>query len=313
MEKYDVIVIGAGAAGMSAAVYAIRKKLSVAILAPEIGGQTALALDIENYLGFPGGAGRDLVEEFKKHLNKFSEITQKIGERVAKLEKKDNEFYVSSDSGKTYQGKAVIITSGRVPRHLGIPGEEEFYGKGVTYCSICDGPLFGGKEVAVIGGGNAALDTAVFMTKIATKVYVLSNGPRFAGDPVTIEKLEKDSKVELITNADTKQILGEGFVSGLKYVDKNNNQEKEIAIKGVLVEIGSIPSAEFFRGLIKTTEMGEIEIDQFNKTNQEGIFAAGDVTSVPYKQTIIAAGEGAKAALSAYEYVSKKSAAGTTH
>ena len=314
MEKYDVIVVGAGAAGLSAAIYATRKKLKTAVVAPEVGGQTALALDIENYLGFSGGPGIELTEKFKEHVKKFKDLELKIGERVTKIEKSKEGFRVYADTGKVvYESKALIITSGRVPRRLGIPGEEKFNNKGVSYCSTCDGPLFGGKEVVVIGGGNAALDTAIFMTKIAKHVNIININPRFSGDPVTIEKVEKGKKITIYQSAETKEILGDKFVGAIKFLDKTSGEEKEIKVQGVFVEIGSLPSSEFFRGLIKTNQWGEIEINERNHTSKEGIFAAGDVTSVPFKQTIIAAGEGAKAALSAYEYIAKKSAAGTTH
>lgn len=296
---FDIIVIGAGPAGQAAALYLARKKMKIMVISPDTSGQTAKAASVENYLGFEKISGSDLMEKFTAHLSGSGvEVSPMVVKSVSKME---NGFEVVANEEKI-QTKTVIVTAGKTPRKLDVPGEEEFAGKGVSYCATCDGPLFSDKTVAVIGGGNSALDSACEMEKYAKKVYIVNVNAEIQGDAILKERFEKSDKGEIINNATTKEIFGEQFVKGLKYTD-DKGETKEIACDGVFIEIGWTPSTGFLGELVKLNQMKEIEIDPANQTSCEGIFAAGDVTSVPFKQIIIAAGEGAKAALSAWKYV----------
>lgn len=306
MNKYDLIIIGGASAGLTAAIYAGRKKLNTIILTKEVGGQSLLTDNIENYPGFESITGKELVEKFRKHAEKYGvPIKEKV--EIASIEEKNGGFAVKTNSGETYEAKSLIIATGKTPRHLNVPGEKEFINKGVSYCSICDAPLFGGKDVAVVGGGNAGLEAALDLTKYANEIYVLEFAPKLAGDESTQELLRKTQKVEFITNAETQKIQGEQFVTGIIYKDRTSNEIKELKVGGVFVNIGWIPATNFVKGFLELNKWGEIIVKpETGETSRKGIFAAGDATNSLYKQCIIAAGEGAKAALSAYEYLIKK-------
>lgn len=300
---YDVVIIGGGPAALTAGIYSARKKLNALLLAQKIGGEQVLNIwTLENYPGIKSISGRDFMAVLQKQAQSFNLPIQE-GEEALELLKKNNNFLITTKRGQ-YEARAIVIASGKTPRHLGISGEKEFEGKGVSFCSICDAPLFGGKEVAVIGGGNAGLDSALDLAKYATKIYVLEFGPKIIGDEDTQEKLKKTEKVDFFVNAAVKEIKGEKFVTGLVYEDRATGQQKELKVRGVFVHIGSVTSAEFAKGLVELNSAGEIVIDhKTNQTSVEGVFAAGDVTDIPWKQIVIAAGEGAKAALSAYQYL----------
>jgi thioredoxin-disulfide reductase len=298
---YDVIIIGAGPAGFSASIYTIRKKLSTLILYENIGGQATKSFKVENYLGFKSITGVKLIQKFKEHVDHFNIPIKQV--TVEKIKQINKGFQVITLDNK-FACKAIIIASGKTPRTLCIPGEKKFLGKGVSFCATCDAPLFKNKTVAIIGGGNAALDTALQLSKIAKKVYLININPEFVGDEVTEEKVKKSSMVEILTSTEILEIKGKNQVKKIKIKNKIGKQ-KELNIDGVFVEIGSIPASFFVKNLVKLNKKGEIKIDSQNKTNIPGIFAAGDVTNVAGKQIIIAAGEGAKAALSTYEYVTK--------
>ncbi len=300
---YDLIIIGAGPAGLSAAVYAARQQLNTLVISKDVGGQTAISSNVENYLGFDSIAGSELSQRFLEQVEKYSQFVElKIGETVIKLEKGNNSFRVTSANG-TYESLAVIIASGKLPRHLNVPGENQLSKKGVTYCVTCDGPLFKGKDVAVIGGGNSALDGAVQLLKIARKIYVVTINPEMMGDNILKKIVSGSPKVEVITSASTLAILGDKIVTGVKL--NIGGKERTINVQGVFIEIGSLPSTDF-AALIRKNEWNEVVIDEYNKASVDGLFAAGDVTQVAEKQTIVAAGEGAKAAIKAIEYVTKK-------
>lgn len=294
---HDLIIIGAGPAGLTAAIYAARKKLNTLVLAKDVGGQAALSWEVENYLGYNLISGAELVMKFREHVEKFG-VEFREGAEVNSLVKKDGSFEVSVGDGK-FQAKAVIVASGKNPRRLNVPGEKEFAGKGIAYCATCDAPLFQGKDVAVVGGGNAALDAAFQLTKIANKIYLINIDPELAGDEVTRDKVRKSDKVEILNDTKTIAVKGDKFVSGILV---KGDEERELPVQGIFVEIGSIPSVEFLQGRVELNEMNEIKVTCSNETSVPGIFAAGDCTNVPEKQIIIAAGEGAKAALSAYSY-----------
>ncbi|MCM8790912.1 MAG: FAD-dependent oxidoreductase [Candidatus Omnitrophica bacterium] len=298
---YDLIIIGAGPAGITAAVYAARKKMNFLVITRDIGGQAAWSGDVENYTGYQFVTGPELVSKFEEHMRKYR-IDIKEGEAVVDLEKSGEIVKVKTNKS-FYDSKAVIIASGKVSRDLGVPQEAHFKNRGLTYCATCDGPLFAGKDVAVIGGGNSALDAALQLIKIANKVYVINNTPRLGGDPVMKEKVEASPVVKIYNDSKVVAINGDKMVTGIR-ISKYGNEE-DISVQGIFVEIGLIPNSSFAK-IVERNQAQEIKINCRNETSVPGIFAAGDVTDVPEKQIIIAAGEGAKAALAAFKYISQQ-------
>ncbi len=300
-DMYDVIVVGAGPAGITAAIYAIRKGLKVLVVSGDIGGQTIWSGDIANYTGYQFVSGAELAGKFGEHMMKYG-IELKEGENVTGVDKKGKGFAVTADSGQ-YEAKAVIIASGKRSRELNVPGEKEFKNKGLTYCATCDGPLFKNKDVAIIGGGNSALDAALQLMNIANKVHIINNTAKLGGDAIMRAKLDKNLKVFALNNSEVMEIQGGKLVTGIKI--SNGGREETIPVQGVFVEIGLIPNSGLAKSLHKN-EQGEIKVNICNETNIPGIFAAGDVTDVPEKQIIVAAGEGAKAALQAFKYLARR-------
>ncbi len=300
MKKiYDLVIIGAGPAGITAAVYAARKKMDPLVITKDIGGQASLSGDIQNYTGYQFITGPELAIKFEEHMRKFN-FEIKENEEVKKLISRKGTFLVKTDKDN-YQAKTVIVASGKRSRELGVTGEREFRNKGLTYCATCDGPLFAGRDVAVIGGGNSALDAALQLIKIANHIYIINITDSLTGDGIMQEKIRADNKVSIFNNSRVKEILGDSFVQAIKI--EEDKEEKILDVQGIFVEIGLIPNSEFAPSLEKN-ERKEIIVNQRNETNIAGIFAAGDVTNVPEKQIIIAAGEGAKAVLSAFRYLS---------
>lgn len=300
MKKiYDLVIIGAGPAGITAAVYAARKKMDPLVITKDIGGQASLSGDIQNYTGYQFITGPELAIKFEEHMRKFN-FEIKENEEVKELISKKGTFLVKTDKDN-YQAKTVIVASGKRSRELGVTGEREFRNKGLTYCATCDGPLFAGRDVAVIGGGNSALDAALQLIKIVNHIYIINITDSLTGDGIMQEKIRADNKVSIFNNSRVKEILGDSFVQAIKI--EEDKEEKVLDVQGIFVEIGLIPNSEFASYLEKN-ERKEIVVNQRNETNIPGIFAAGDVTNVPEKQIIIAAGEGAKAVLSAFRYLS---------
>ncbi len=295
---YDLIIIGAGPAGITAAIYAARKKMDFVLISRDIGGQTAWSGDIENYTGYQFVTGPELVAKFEEHLRKF-EIALKDSETVLELFKSGNIIKLKSDKSQ-YQTKTLIIASGKRSRELNVPGEKEFKNLGLTYCATCDGPLFKGKNVAVIGGGNSALDAALQLVKIAAAVNIINISSELTGDPIMIDTLKSAKNVVIRNSTVIKRIIGERYVKAIE-IEQEGRQET-IDVTGIFVEIGLIPNSEF-ASLVKRNKANEIIVDAHNNTSVEGIFSAGDVTNVPEKQIIIAAGEGSKALLSAFRYL----------
>ena len=295
---YDVIIIGAGPAGITAAIYAVRKKVETLIITKDIGGQTALSGDVENYTGYQFISGPELVLKFEEHLRKFN-IALKENEAVREIAKIGGIIQVKTDKC-LYEAKSIIIASGKRSRELNVPGEKEFKNKGLTYCATCDGPLFSNKDVAIIGGGNSALDAAVQLMRIANKVYIINIAPELTGDAVMREAVEGSDKVSIFNNTRVEEVLGDRMVSAIRI--KKEDKESLLSVQGVFVEIGLIPNSDFTSGIDKNNS-GEIIVNSHNETNIPGIFAAGDVTDVPEKQIVIAAGEGAKAALGIFKYL----------
>jgi alkyl hydroperoxide reductase subunit F len=296
----DLIIIGAGPAGITAAVYAARKKINFLVITKDIGGQTAWSGDIENYTGYQFVSGPELVSKFEEHMRQY-DIALKENEEAIEITKKYDKVFVRTNKGE-YEAKTIIIASGKRSRELGVPGEKEFKNRGLTYCATCDGPLFSGKDIAVIGGGNSALDAALQMMKIARCVYIVNNSSGLTGDQIMQEKVKKDARVTILNNSEVRVVFGNKMVTGIKIIEKG--EERDISVEGVFVEIGLMPNSGFVRDVEKN-KYGEIIVDSYNCTNIAGIFAAGDVTNVPEKQIIIAAGEGAKASLSAFRYLSR--------
>ena len=299
---YDTIIIGAGPSGITAAIYAARANLNFEIISKEVGGLTLWSSDIENYTGYHNLSGMELIEKFKEHMKDYNiEVKE---DTATKIEKKDKHFIVKTEKQK-FETKTVIICSGSSPRRLGVPGADKFEGKGLAYCATCDGPLFAEKDVAVIGGGDAALDAGSTLINMGiNKVYIINLNPELTGtDKALIDKVLKNNKVEVINNAATKEVFGDDFVKGLKYEQKGN--EKTLNIEGVFVEIGHVRNIDFVKDLVKINEKEEIIVGKTGATSQRGIFAAGDVTDLPGKQTVIACGDGSRALLSAFAYISE--------
>ena len=301
MDKiYDLIIVGAGPAGITASVYAARKQMDFLIITEDIGGQTAWSGDIENYTGYQFITGIDLTSKFEEHLKKYN-IEVKEGEGVTAIEKSGKVISVTA-GGNVYRAKTAIVASGKTSRQLGVPGEEEFRNRGLAYCATCDAPLFSGKNVAVIGGGNSALEASLQLIKIANHIDIINITDEVIGDEIIKQKVISSEKVTVRNNTQVKEIIGDKFVKGITIT--SGSGEEKIALEGVFVEIGLIPNSSFKSDLDKN-EAGEIKVDSHNQTNISGIFAAGDVTDVPEKQIVVAAGEGAKAALAAFSYLSK--------
>jgi alkyl hydroperoxide reductase subunit F len=295
----DLIIIGAGPAGITASVYAARKKMDFIVLSRDVGGQTIWSSEIENYTGYQFVTGLELAGKFREHLEQF-DVDLHEGEAVTLVEKRGNSVRVETAKDR-YEARCAIVASGRVPRKLDVEGEEEFRNRGVTYCATCDGPIFAGKPIAVVGGGNSALEAALQMMKIASEVHVFDHEPALRADPVMVEKATAHEKVKIHTNSQIRRILGTDFVSGLDVLVAG--EARHVDVEGVFIEIGSLPASDFVMG-VKKNEANEIVVNCQCQTTVPGILAAGDVTNVYAKQIIVACGEGAKAALAAFEYLS---------
>jgi len=300
MAVYDTIIIGAGPAGLSAAIYAARQKINFVVLTGDIGGQTVWSTEVENYLGVHLVTGDQLVQKFEEHLKDYK-IDVRQQEPAKSVKKKAKVFEVKTEKG-VYQAKTLIIASGKQPRHLNVPGEKELYGKGVTYCATCDAPLYKDKIVAIVGGGNSAIEAAMILDKYAKKMYIITRDDKIRGEPVLLDKINKIKKLNHIKNANTKEIKGNKFVTELVY--DQDGKEKSIKTEGVFVEIGLIPNTKFI-DIVKKNDKGEIITDKEMQTDVPGIFAAGDVNDGEEKQIIVAAGEGCVALLNAVRYLQK--------
>ncbi len=296
---YDLIIIGAGPAGITASVYAARKKMDFIVISKDIGGQTALSGDIENYTGYQFITGPELTEKFEEHMKKY-QISVKEGERAEEVKKEKDLITIKTDKG-TYKSKTCIIASGTRWKELNVPGEKEFKNKGLTYCATCDAPIFANKNVAVIGGGNSGLEAALQLIKIAKKIYLINIAEELTGEGILQEKVKESDKITIMNKSAVSEIKGEKMVGSI--IVKTPDAEKELAVEGVFVEIGLKPNSEFIESVEKNKN-GEIKVTSGNETSVKGIFAAGDVTDAPEKQIIVAAGEGSKAALSAFRYLS---------
>jgi alkyl hydroperoxide reductase subunit F len=303
MTHYDLIIIGGGPAGITAGIYAVRQKLNTLLIAKDFGGQMARkSVEIENYPGFEAISGLELSRRFEKHLRK-----QKIAierDSATGIKKIGTNFYITTGSKQKFSAKAVIVASGADPRPLEVPGEKEFIGRGVSYCTTCDSPMFAGKTVAVVGGGNAGFEAAIALSNWAKKIYILEYSSKVGADEVNQGLVKKTKKVKILTDAALKKIKGDKFVNSIIYENRKTNREITLPLEGVFVEIGSVPATGFVKDLVEFNEKDEIKVDpKSNMTKTPGLFVAGDVTDIKWKQIVVAAGEGCKAALSACGYL----------
>jgi len=300
---YELMIVGGGPAGLAASVYAARKKLEALLVSADIGGQVNWTLGIENYLGYQFIEGPELIEKFQTQVSQFP-IDQKIGYKISQLEKIEGGFEAMTEAGDRYQARTVILATGKRPRQLNVPGEAEFTGRGVTYCAICDGPVFSGQRVAVVGGGNSALEAALDMVKIAEHVDLVSL-TQLTGDRILIDKLSDAKNLTIFTEYQTERIEGQDFANGMLIRDLKSGESKRLDVTGVFIEIGLVPNSESVIGLIELNKWGEVPVSCSCETTVPGLYAAGDVTNVPEKQIVVAAGEGAKAALQAHRYLQR--------
>lgn len=321
----DLLIIGGSAAATAAGIYGIRRGLNLKIITKDFGGEVATSGEIGNWPGDGMTDGITLADKFKKHLQ-YYKVDIEEGVEVKKIVKQEDGIFcitANKDSAvgmatekiapsKTgagrcdYLAKAVIVTTGVHPRELNIPGEKEYRNKGVSYCSTCDMPLFAGKTVAIVGGGNSALESGLMAVDIAKKAYIINKNPAFKGEDILIKKLtlQPKDKVEIIYEAGTKEVVGNKFVTGLKYTDKEG-REQELKVDGIFVHIGMVPNSHIVPENVEKNQFGEIKVNVKCETGIPGLYVAGDVTDIPYKQIVVAAGQGCIAALAAVEYLNR--------
>ncbi len=302
---YDLVIVGGGPGGMSAGIYSARQKLKTLLITKAFGGQMVeKAVDIENYPGFEKIPGFELITKMEEQMKKKG--VEVLDDEVVEVKKENDVFIFLTEDGKRIEGKTAIIATGSEPKKLNVPGEKEFLGKGVSYCATCDGPLFGNKTVAVVGGGYAGFETALFMTAYAKKVYILEYGPEVGAGKDVQDKASEAEKIEIITSAQVKEIKGGDFVSQLLYVDLKTNQDKTLDLEGIFVQAGYQPATSFLEGVVKMNEKKEIVVNfESFETSLPGLFAVGDVNNGKAKQIIISCGQGARAVISAYEYIKR--------
>jgi thioredoxin reductase (NADPH) len=307
MVEYDVVIIGAGPAGLTAGIYASRRALKALIISQDIGGQVVTTTWIENYPGFTKIKAVELIDRFVEHVRHFGvEIKSATVTEI----REENKQYVVKTGKEEYRCKAVVLAFGKSPRTLDVPGEKEFTGKGISYCTICDGALFKNKIIAIVGGGNSALEGALFLSGISSKVYLIHRRDEFRGFESSVEKVKKKKNVEFILNSVISEFKGDKFLKTITVENINTHEKKEMKIDGVFIEIGSEVKTDLIKDLVKIDENKHVVINHNCETfypNSDkirpGIFAAGDVTFTPFKQIVISAGEGAKASLQAYNYI----------
>ena len=304
---YDLVIVGGGPAGAGAAVYAARKKIKTLLVTDAWGGQSLVSADVQNWIGTPHASGLELAQMMEKHVREYQpQVEVWDNDRVEKVEARDSGFALITKSGKPVETKTILVTSGSRRRRLAVPGEDRLDGKGIAWCGTCDAPLFKDKVVAVVGGGNAGLETILDLNPYASQIYLLHRRDQLKGDPLTQEKILNNKKVTVIYNAQTQEILGEQFVSGLRYKDAKTGEERVLELGGVFVEIGNVPNSDIVKHLVKTDEWGQILVDhKTQQTSHKGIWAAGDVTDVLYKQNNISVGDAIKAIINIYSYVSR--------
>jgi len=301
---YDLIIIGGGPAGLTAAVYAARKKMNTLLLTKEFGGQLMWTKEIENYMGYQFISGPELMGKFEEQVKRFAVAIQ-YEEVNGLIVNQDGTFLVKTEETE-YQSKTVILATGKRPRGLDIPGEKEFTGRGVSYCATCDGPFFDNKEVAVIGGGNSAVQAALELSKIAHTVYLVVRNDHYIADPIILEKMKVATNIIEKIGYESEGIYGNEVVEKITIREITTGKLQDLAIDGVFVEIGLEPNSEYVEDIVRMNKRKELMVDCRSRTNIPGVYAAGDITDGPDKQIVIAAGDGAKAALMAYDYLLHK-------
>lgn len=301
-EPFDVLVVGGGPAGASAAIYAARKGVRTGVVAERFGGQILDTLGIENFISVKYTEGPKLAASLEEHVRHYNVDIMNL-QRAVGLEKKDDFIEVKLENGAVLKSKTVILALGARWRNIGVPGEQEFKNKGVAYCPHCDGPIFEGKRVAVIGGGNSGIEAAIDLAGIAKHVTVIEFMPELKADQVLQDNLYKLPNVTVIKNAQTKEITGTDKVNGITYIDRATGEEHHIELEGVFVQIGLIPNTDWLEGIVERNRLGEIIVNERGETSIPGVFAAGDCTNSPYKQIIISMGSGATASLGAFDYL----------
>lgn len=305
---YDLLILGGSAAGASAAIYAARAKLNFKVITKDLGGEVANSGEIGNYPGFNVTNGVDLSEKFAEQM-RFNRVEVENGVVIESIARQGKTFQIATNNeagqSKTYEAKAVILATGARPRHLNVPGEQEYYQKGLSYCTTCDGPLFRKKVVTTIGGGNAALESILMMSGLASKVYSININHQFNGESIYIEKVKNLPNVELISSAQTITIVGKASVGGVEYLDKVSGTKKVIDTQGVFIHIGILPNTGMVKELGVTDKLGFVEVNTRMQTVVPGFFAAGDIVNIPYQQITIATGQGVTALLSAQAYLNK--------
>jgi thioredoxin reductase (NADPH) len=307
MEKYDIIIVGGACAGLSAAIYGGRRALKTLVITKDIGGQIATTTEVENYPGTGTLMGPELAQAFRQQAeDSGAEI--KFGE-VTKIEKQSDVFSIATSIGD-FEAPVVILAFGLEHRKLNVPGEKEFTGKGVSYCATCDGPLFKGKTVGIVGGGNSALDAAEYLSNLAEKVYMfIMDDTYYNPEKALVEAVEKAENVEVMFQTKVKEIIGDQFVEKVEIFNIHTDESSEVELNGLFVEIGWVAKTEFLKGLVAMNEKGFIVVNNKNETSLPGLYAAGDVTDTPYKQAVISAGEVAKAAIAASQYLQQQQGA----
>ena len=303
-QIYDVVVVGAGPAGLTAAIYTARRERSTLVLSEDVGGQAAMSPDIENYPGFEMISGAELTQKFKAQAEKFG--AKFVMEQVEEIIEDEKKFFHVRTANNTFYAHSLILAFGLCPRSLNVPGEQELKGKGVAYCATCDAPFYRGKTVAVIGGGNSGMDAALLLAKIATKVYLVHNADQLRGEVVLMQRVKDATNIEVVLNSSTVRIDGEEKVKSITLKNVNSVEDiRELQVDGVFIEIGYQAASDWVKDLVKLNDKGEVVTDKDCKTSVDGVFAAGDVADIIYKQVVISAGEGAKAGLQADSYLSK--------
>ena len=299
-EVRDLIIVGGAIAAQTSAIYAARSGMNVMVVADEYGGQINNTDVVENYPGFKSISGPDIADRYVEHMRDY-DVEEEKGEKVVDIRKNGDVFEVENESGKVFESYSVIIATGGHRRKLDVPGEEEFENKGVGYCAVCDGPLYKGETVAVIGGGYAGTEAAVYLSDICEKVYVLSRSGVLKGEEITIDKVKEAENVEVLEQALTQKFYGDNMLEGLKYEDKNDEIQK-LEVTGAFVEIGTVPNSDITQ-LVETDDSGHIKVDKNMKTGVEGLYAAGDVANWGAQQLIVSGGQACQAALNASDYV----------
>lgn len=301
---YDVLIIGGGPAGVAGAVYAARKRMKTVIVTDAFGGQSVVSLDIQNFIGYTSISGIDLSEKMESQLRAQEDVEIIDGDRVVSIEEKGGVFFAKTQNGKEFEAKTILVASGSKRRKLDVPGEKEFDGKGVAYCATCDAPLFRGKKTAVVGGGNAALESARDLVPYASEVTLFVRGEEPRGDEVTLKKLRDEAKVNILTNTVITEIKGDTLVRSVHWKNEKTGEEGDMPFDGVFIEIGWLPNSDLVKGLVDLNGRGEIVVDhKTQKSSHDRIWAAGDVADVLYKQNNISMGDATKAVLNIHDYL----------